>query len=129
MGVLFASSAFPHHAPEGSCLLRIFFGGSRTPDVNSKTPEALVQTSCETLRDALGVSGEPTLVDVCPYPDAIPQYGLDHIEKVSELRQHIAPLAGLHLAGNYLDGVSINDCVKLGKQVAAQVIDRVQAAT
>ncbi len=124
MGVLFADSAFPHHAPREFRLLRVFLGGSRTPDVIARSAEELVDTAQRTLRDVLGVTGEPVLVDVCPYPDAIPQYGLDHIEKVERIRRGVEPLAGLHLAGNYLDGVSINDCVKLGKQVAENVVAR-----
>lgn len=124
MGALFADSAFPHHAPREFRLLRVFIGGSRTPDVNARSPEELVETARRTLRDVLGVTGEPELVDVCPYPDAIPQYYLDHTDTVARVRGLLAPLSGLHLAGNYLDGVSINDCIKLGKQVAADVSSR-----
>jgi len=43
------------------------------------------------------------------------------------LRTAIAALPGLHLAGNYLEGVSINDCIRLGKQVAGEVLDAKQA--
>ncbi|MBU0617854.1 MAG: protoporphyrinogen oxidase, partial [Planctomycetes bacterium] len=33
MGVLWADSAFPHHAPDDYRLIRVFVGGARTPDV------------------------------------------------------------------------------------------------
>jgi oxygen-dependent protoporphyrinogen oxidase len=126
MGVLWADSAFPHHAPADCRLLRCFVGGTRTPDVNDRSPDELVDTACRTLRTTLGVRGEPLLVDVCPYPDAIPQYYLGHREKVAELRRHIAAVPGLTLAGNYLDGVSINDCVKLGRHVASDLLETKQ---
>jgi oxygen-dependent protoporphyrinogen oxidase len=118
MGVLWADSAFPHHAPEGWRLLRVFFGGARTPDVGRRSADELVRTSCAALRDVLGVCGEPVLVDVCPYPEAIPQYYLGHEARIAAVRQHLAALPNLLLAGNYLEGVSINDCVKVGRQVA-----------
>lgn len=122
MGVLWADSAFPHHAPDGQRLLRVFIGGTRTPDVMRYRHTELVDTAMGALRDLLDVRGEPSLIDVCPYPDAIPQYYLGHAERIERVRAELAKLPGLHLAGNYLDGVSINDCVRVGKQVAEQVV-------
>jgi len=121
MGVLWADSAFPHHVPPGYRLLRAFVGGSRTPDVISHTDDELVATSLDALRDLLQLRGKPTLVDVCPHSAAIPQFHLGHAEKIARLREIVASIPGLSLAGNYLDGVSINDCVRLGKQVAQAV--------
>jgi protoporphyrinogen/coproporphyrinogen III oxidase len=124
MGVLWADSAFPHHAPAEFRLLRAFFGGARTPDVIARSPDELVRTTLTALRNLLGVHGQPVLVDICPYPAAIPQYYLGHVEKVTEIRRLVADVPGLTLAGNYLDGVSINDCVKLAKQVAVSLLNR-----
>lgn len=122
MGVLWADSAFPHHAPDDQRLIRVFVGGARTPDVISRRSDELVATSLDALRDLLQISGEPTLVDVCPYAAAIPQFYLGHEKRIARLRECVAKVPGLHLAGNYLDGVSINDCVRLGKQVAHQIV-------
>ena len=124
MGVLWADSAFPHHAPPEYRLLRAFFGGARTPDVIERSPDELVHTTLAALHDLLGVRGEPVLVDVCPYPAAIPQYYLGHARKIAEIRRAVGGIPGLTLAGNYLDGVSINDCVKLGKQVAVSLLNQ-----
>lgn len=122
MGVLWADSAFPHHAPSDRRLMRAFVGGARTPDVISQSDEELVTTALGALRDLLRITGDPTLVNVCAYPAAIPQFYPGHVERIARLRQIAATIPGLHLAGNYLDGVSINDCVRLGKQVAHEVI-------
>jgi oxygen-dependent protoporphyrinogen oxidase len=81
-----------------------------------------VKTALDALRELLQIKGPPTLVDVSPYPRAIPQYHLGHGQRTARLREHVAGVPGLHLAGNYLDGVSINDCVRLGKQVAHEII-------
>jgi oxygen-dependent protoporphyrinogen oxidase len=122
MGVLWADSAFPHHAPASCRLLRVFMGGARTPDIIQRDPAQLVDATRRALRDVLGVNGEPLLVDLCPYADAIPQYTLGHRERVAAVRASVGVIPGLHLAGNYLEGVSINDCVKLGKKVALEVL-------
>jgi oxygen-dependent protoporphyrinogen oxidase len=126
MGVLWADSAFPHHGKEGHRLIRVFIGGNRTPDVISHSEDELLTTTAGALRELLQVTGEPTLVDICPYPDAIPQYHLGHVDKVERLRAGAAKVPGLHLAGNYLEGVSINDCVRLGKRVAQEVTQAVR---
>lgn len=126
MGVLWADSAFPHHAPADKRLLRCFLGGTRTPDIIDHDADTIVRTACRTLRDTLGVRGEPVLVDVCPYPNAIPQYYLGHREKISDIRAHVAQVPNLTLAGNYLEGVSINDCIKLAKRVAEALCDTKQ---
>lgn len=122
MGVLWADSAFPHHGTPEHRLVRVFIGGSRTPDVISRGANELAATAVGALRDLLQLSGDPTLVDVCPYPSAIPQYYLGHVEKIERLRAATAAVPGLHLVGNYLDGVSINDCVRLAKTVAGDII-------
>ena len=127
MGVLWADSAFPHHAPSDQRLLRAFIGGVRTPDVISRDSDELVATAVKTMQDTLEIRGEPTLVDICPYPDAIPQYYLGHGQRIAQLREFVAAIPGLHLAGNYLDGVSINDCVRVGKETAHAVLEATAA--
>lgn len=129
MGVLFADSAFPHHAPDGMRLLRVFMGGSRTPEILARDTDELNQTARDALRDVLGVSAAPAFVDACPWPDALPQFYRGHAGRIARLREIAGRLPGLHLAGNYLDGVSINDCVKLGKQVGLEVHEALEGAS
>ncbi|UCG33321.1 MAG: protoporphyrinogen oxidase [Phycisphaerales bacterium] len=123
MGVLWADSAFPHHGRVGHRLIRVFIGGTRTPEVLSRSDDELLATASGALRELLQITGEPTLVDVCRYPAAIPQYHLGYVEKIERLRAAASSVNGLHLAGNYLEGVSINDCVRLGRRVAREIID------
>ena len=122
MGVLWADSAFPHHAPADQRLLRVFIGGTRSPRATSWSDGELVSTALDALRELLQINGEPTLIDVCRYPAALPQFYTGHVEKITRLREKVATVPGLYLAGNYLDGVSINDCVRLAKTVAHDVI-------
>jgi oxygen-dependent protoporphyrinogen oxidase len=122
MGVLWADSIFPHHAPPNHRLLRVFIGGARKPEVMDQTDDELLRTATGAVRELLQVSGNPVLVDVCRYPAAIPQYHRGYREKVDRLRDTVATLPGMHLVGNYLEGVSLNDCVRVGTQLAGQLI-------
>jgi len=121
MGVLWADSIFPHHAPADHRLIRVFIGGSRDPDAVSRSDSDLVNTAVDSLRGLLDISGAPVLVDFCRYRAAVPQYYLGHREMVGRIRESVAAQPGLHLVGNYLEGVSLNDCVRLAKRVAGEV--------
>lgn len=122
MGVLWADSVFPHHAPDAHRLLRVFVGGARDPGAVDRSDEELLSTASEALRDLLQVSGEPVLVDVCRYREAIPQYHLGHVEKIERMRAAVSTQPGLYVIGNYLEGVSLNDCIRLATEVAGDII-------
>ena len=126
MGVLFADSAFPHHAPHDKRVLRAFLGGPRTPDVIELSQEELLRRTLPALRKTLDVCDEPQTVDMCRYPDAIPQYYIGHAQRVQRIQNSVAELNGLTLVGNYLGGVSINDCVKTATAAADELAARVK---
>lgn len=122
MGVLFADSVFPHHAPPDTRLLRVFIGGAHRPSALEASDEELVRTSLDVVRPLLDLRGEPILTDLSRYLHAIPQYHLGHQEKVKLVLDGAAGLPGFHLVGNYLEGVSLNDCVRLATRVATELI-------
>ncbi len=129
MGVLFADTVFPHLAPRDARLIRVFMGGARDPDVGSKSDDELVTTAHSFLTDLLQLSGKPTMVDVTWHRSAIPQYHLGHAAKVTRIRAATAEIDDLHLVGNYLEGVSLNDCVRLATTMAKQLIEQRETQT
>lgn len=122
MGVLWADSIFPHHAPPDHRLIRVFVGGARNPEAVDQSNDSLLATALGALRDILHLRGDPVLVDVSRHRSAIPQYYLGHRKKIEQLRASVCDLPGLHLVGNYLEGVSVNDCVRVGANVASEII-------
>jgi len=122
LGVLWADSIFPHHAPEGHRLMRVFVGGARQPELVGRSNDELLALSMENLRSLLQITGDPVLVDVCRYERAIPQYQRGHLERCERIRSAIATRPGLHLAGNYMGGVSLNDCVRSATTVAESML-------
>lgn len=125
MGVLFSNAIFPHHAPADQHLIRVFIGGACNPQAIEQSDEALIQTAINALRDVLPLRGDPTptptLIDLCRHKSAIPQYHVGHREKIERIRCALIEVPNLHLVGNYLDGVSLNDCVRVGTQCAKKV--------
>ena len=66
----------------------------------------------------LGIIGAPIDRMIWKYPRALPQYNVGHVQRVREIRETLNELPGLFLAGNYLAGRSIGDCVESGFQAA-----------
>jgi protoporphyrinogen/coproporphyrinogen III oxidase len=61
---------------------------------------------------------------VWQYSRALPQYNVGHAQRVKEIREAVSQLPGLFLAGNYLGGRSIGDCVDTGFQAADELHSR-----
>jgi oxygen-dependent protoporphyrinogen oxidase len=126
LGVLYASSVFPSQAPAGCVSLRVFFGGTRHPDLAAAPEAELIASALDVLRRHAGLvpggMGAPLVTNVARWPDAVPIYRPGHGARVERLRAEAAHLPGLKLAGTYLDGVSVNDCVARGVRVAEAIV-------
>ncbi|MHC4217830.1 MAG: protoporphyrinogen oxidase [Planctomycetota bacterium] len=122
MGALWADSAFPHHADGDRRVIRVFMGGPRDPGAAERPDAELLATANRTLRNLLGIGADPVLIDVCRWPTSIPQYRPGHTEHIDRVCLALNDAPGLHLAGNYLRGVSINDCVREGILTADDVM-------
>jgi protoporphyrinogen/coproporphyrinogen III oxidase len=57
------------------------------------------------------------------YPRALPQYAPGHAQRIETLGAATASVPGLFLAGNYLGGVSVGECVRQASEVAATVAE------
>jgi protoporphyrinogen/coproporphyrinogen III oxidase len=114
------SSLFPGHAPKGSVLMTSFV---RTDNGGLMTASYDVFAQMVEAENAkiLGISGAPIERTVWRYPRALPQYNVGHVQRVKEIREAESALPGLCLAGNYLTGRSIGDCVESGFQAAEKL--------
>jgi len=70
----------------------------------------------------LSPQAEPDLVKVYRWPQATPQYDLNHTQKMATLTQELEHCKGLALAGNYLRGINLNHCVLSGQQAANAIV-------
>ena len=121
LGCLFTSSLFPGRAPEGCVALTAFLGGRTDPEAAAWSDERLGAAVQEALGRALGVRGEPLVRVVRRWPRAIPQYERGHGRFVALQAELERELPGLHLAGNYLHGISVPDCVRNATALAERI--------
>ncbi len=72
------------------------------------------------LKKHLGIASTPDFMKVHVSKKAIPVFEVGHKDNISfALRRLQKELPDCHLVGNYIDGVSVNDCIKVAKQAVA----------
>jgi len=119
----FLSVKFPHRAPDGTVLLRVFVGGATNPDLYELDDDALGALVASELESLIGVPGEPILQRIARHPRAMPQYVLGHRERVEAIRRKLLRHPRLFLTGIAFDGVGIPDCVHAAQETADAVLD------
>jgi protoporphyrinogen/coproporphyrinogen III oxidase len=123
LGCVWNSSLFPERAPDGSVLLTSFVGGAFDPGAAQLPPQELQNVVHQELRRVLGISEPPVIANVQIWPQAIPQYDLEHFRRGITCSQKVAGFPGLALAGNYLDGPSVGNVVDRARKLADYVLD------
>jgi oxygen-dependent protoporphyrinogen oxidase len=118
----FSSQKYPHRAPPGKTLLRIFVGGASRPDLAEMPDAQLLPLVLEHLRPLLRIEGEPVFCDIAHWPRTMPQYHVGHQQRVARIEDRLALLPGLKMAGSAFRGVGVPDCIHGGERVAEQIL-------
>ncbi len=108
------SSKYPGRAPDGYTYVRGFLSGIHSGE------DALAAVLAE-LRELMGVKRDPERVRVAHWPEVMAQPLVGHRERILELRRRTAEYPGLAIAGNFLDGIGIPDCIRTAKMAAEKV--------
>jgi oxygen-dependent protoporphyrinogen oxidase len=125
LGCLFPSQIFPGRAPKGHVALAAFAGGRTDPELAGWDEDRIAATMIAELRGPLRLRGEPALRLVRRWPRAIPQYELGHgrfVERACEIERS---LPGLRLAGNFLGGISVPDCIRNATALAEEISEEI----
>ena len=140
LGTLFTSRIFDGRAPSGTSSITSMFRGGDVADLVGD--ELLDRTLIELERalagyrkthpGALTPSGAPRVVAslVQRWTNVIPRYAPGHDRRMEQLVAGCARhLPGLHLAGSYVGGVSVDDRIRVGINVAADAAARLSHVT
>lgn len=126
------STKFPHRAPDGYALLRVFIGraGQEFPPSPALPPEegglggGLLDVARDELRQTLGITAEPLVARTFIWEKAMPQYNLGHQNILKQIDAALEDLPGLALAGNGYRGIGIPDCIHSGEEAVGRVLER-----
>ena len=102
VGCLFPSNLFADRAPRGALLLAVF----AARPLHGASDAALARELAPVLRQLLGATREPALLDVSRHPEGIPLYDTGHAERTRALRKRLAESSGPTLCGVGWDGVA-----------------------
>lgn len=126
LGSIWNSSLFAGRAPEGWVCLTNFIGGATDAEAIKLSDEELIRIVHDDLNEVLGVNGEPRRLPIKRYERAIPQYTLGHAARVERIESMLRDSPGLWIAGNYLRGISLGDCIKQAERVAIEIDQAIQ---
>ena len=116
------STKFPHRAPEGYALVRVFVGRAGQEAELPWDEAGLLDIAREELSQTLGITADPILTRVFRWEKAMPQYNLGHPERLVQIDQALASLPGLGLAGNGYQGIGIPDCIRSGELAVEKIL-------
>jgi protoporphyrinogen/coproporphyrinogen III oxidase len=116
------STKFPHRAPEGYALLRVFVGRAGQESGIEWSDSALLSIAQEELRLTLGISAPPLLQRIYRWEKAMPQYNLGHPERLARINHRLEQFRGLSLAGNAYQGIGIPDCIHSGEEAVQKTL-------
>jgi len=72
----------------------------------------------------LGIGGSPLWSRAFSWPRGLPRYQSGHAGHVAAVRERLARLPPLAIAGAGFDGAGVSACVKSGRKAAQQMVDR-----
>ncbi len=119
-GVQFGSTMYEGRAPDGHVAISAYAGGMRNPDLHKLSDVDLTAQVQQEVSQTLGITGAPVVTRLRRWPLGLPQYSLGHIQRRAVLAATPVRVEGLFLAGNYLDGVSMANCLDCAGRVGAE---------
>jgi len=126
LAATFVHNKFPHRAPEDRALLRCFFAGSNAENVWPLSDDQIVGIVRNELQQIIGLRAEPLFARVYKWKSAMAQYGVGHLDRLDRIERLRQLLPGLTLAGNAYRGIGVPDCVRSGRDAAAQLVKESQ---
>jgi protoporphyrinogen/coproporphyrinogen III oxidase len=125
----FSSLKYSGRAPSGKVLVRVFLGGALQESILALDDDELLAAAIEESTTLLGLKARPALNHVRRWPRSMPQYAVGHLQRVAAIEQEAAHLSYFALAGAFLRGVGIPDCVQAGELAAEATFSRFRRET
>ena len=122
----FVHAKFASRTPPDKGVLRCFLGGSGNEHLLDETDAHLTGIVLKELGEILGLRATPNFVRICRSRHAMAQYGVGHLERMQMVRDTVATLPGLALAGNAYQGIGVPDCIRTGQEAAESVLRLLQ---
>lgn len=117
--ITISSRKFQGRVPTGYTLLRVYFGGTRSPESMILTDEMLLKVTTEELAAILGIQANPIFHRIYRWEQSNPQYDINHLILVQNIEQSLP--AGLYVTGSAYQGIGLPDCIHQAEQTSQLV--------
>ena len=98
-------------------------GGDLNRSVNELDDDDLISRCIGEAEDIFGIRKEPLYKRCKRYRNALPLYGIGHLERTDMIKERVKGLKGFSLAGNAYGGIGIPDCITTGINAAEKVFE------
>ena len=112
LGIIFNSRIFPHVAPPDKDLMTVMVGGTRQEQLLKTDKDLLFDKIIRDIRKLFSYDGRIIMKHDFLWDKGIPQYGLDHDYITNEIKNFENKNKDLHIMGNYVNGISVSDCIE-----------------
>ena len=108
---------------DGLIMIRASMGRLGEEALLDLDDQDLVALAHRDLADAVGIPRPPVASRVTRWHDALPQYAVGHATRIERVRNRLADVPGLELAGSALDGVGVAAVIGTGQSAATAALD------
>jgi oxygen-dependent protoporphyrinogen oxidase len=123
----FLSTKWPHLQDDDLFLVRMSAGRAGLDHVVRLEHDELVHRLHSDLAVATGLQVRPVEVHVERWPAAIAQLEVGHLDRMTAIRDALATLPGVVLAGAPYEGIGLATCMRSGQQAATSLLERLEA--
>ena len=125
-----SSRKWPNSAPEGYELLRLYIGRVGDEAIVELSDSEIERAVLNDLHKVLGVTIRPQFMVVTRWKQAMPQYTVGHEKCLQSVKAELAEtFPSVLLAGSSYEGISMSRCVEQGKNIAMQMLQKLQQRT
>ncbi|MGB7134953.1 MAG: protoporphyrinogen oxidase [Acidobacteriaceae bacterium] len=122
----FVHAKFAGRTPPDKGVLRCFLGGAGNDALLDEPDDRITEKVLRELAEILHVTGQPDFVRITRSRRAMAQYSVGHLERMQYVRESIAAMPSLALAGNAYEGIGVPDCIRTGQHAAETVLKSVR---
>ena len=121
LGVLFNSDIFPHVAPNDLKLITVLVGGENQSHLCELDKDQITSIVENEIKELLKIN-KIVFKKHYRWKQAIPRYNIQNIKYlISNFNNHLVSFKNIHVNGNYLNGVSVSDCILKSKIISQKI--------
>lgn len=120
-GCTWSSNKWAERAPDDMLLIRAFMGRDGGLSVDEHSDDELVAKASDALGSILSPSVGPAFTRLDRWTRGMAQYEIGHLARIAAIDKAVAGLP-VSLVGSSYRGNSISDCVRQGREIAAQLL-------